>query len=246
MDKPKKAAPTDVRYFATPAALAKWFAAHHQKATEVWVGFYKTGTGKPSITWPQSVDEALRVGWIDGVRKSVDEERYVIRFTPRKKGSIWSQINLRKIAELQNKGLMLPAGEKIFAERDQKKVRRYSFEQEVKSDGVAFAKRLRDASEKAWAFFSQRPPGYRRTVEHLVTSPKKEETRERRFSALIASCERGELIPELVPRKGATSVKAGESAKKPEKKPSGAPKKKAAKASEKRPSEKKRSPARRG
>lgn len=243
-----KPSPSDVRYFSTPDALGAWFEKHHQEATEVWVGFYKRGTGKPSVTWPESVDEALRVGWIDGLRKSLDEERYVIRFTPRKKGSIWSQVNLQKIAELQKQGRMLPAGEKVFAERDQKNVNRYSFEQKEKGFDAAIEERLRQTSAKAWAYFSERPPWYRRTSAYFVSSAKRDETRERRFLSLVDACERGVFIDQLVSPKGATAKTESSGRKKtsPEKQKSPASKPASKKAREKRPAKKKASRSRGG
>ena len=116
----------DARYFASPAAFRAWLEAHHDTATELWVGFYKVGSGKPSLTWPQAVDEALCFGWIDGVRKRIDDQRYVIRFTPRKRGSVWSEVNVRRAEVLTAQGRMHPAGLEAFAARDETKTAQYS------------------------------------------------------------------------------------------------------------------------
>ena len=121
--------PTDITHFATPAELRKWFAAHHANAQQLWVGFHKKGSGKPSITWPESVDEALCVGWIDGVRKSLGEESYVIRFTPRKPTSIWSVVNVNRVAVLTAEGRMQPAGVAAFEARSHAQMGIYAFEQ---------------------------------------------------------------------------------------------------------------------
>src|SRR5688572_6440582 len=148
-------------FFATPADFRRWLERNHDSVTELWVGFHKKGTGKPSITWPESVDQALCFGWIDGVRKSVDPDSYKIRFTPRRPGSIWSTVNTKRAKELSKLGLMNDAGLKAFAARDEKKTKQYSFER----DNVAFdpplEKRFR-ASRKAWKFFDSQPPGYRK------------------------------------------------------------------------------------
>jgi uncharacterized protein YdeI (YjbR/CyaY-like superfamily) len=194
--------PTGVRYFATPADWRRWLAANHARAAEQWVGFYKRGSGRPSITWPESVDEALCFGWIDGVRKSLDAERYVIRFTPRKPGSIWSAINLRKVKELERAGLMRAAGRAVLAARDPKRARVYSFEQRKELVlSPAHAKRLR-GEIAAWAWFSAQAPWYRRTAVFWVVSAKREETRERRLGILIADSAAGLRIGPLRERKG--------------------------------------------
>src|SRR5262249_20349713 len=114
-------APTNITHFPTPADLRKWFRAHHASADELWIGYYKRGTGRPSVTWQESVDEALCVGWIDGIRKSVDADRYTIRFTPRRKGSVWSAVNIRRVAALTKEKRMRPAGLEAFAARVENK-----------------------------------------------------------------------------------------------------------------------------
>jgi uncharacterized protein YdeI (YjbR/CyaY-like superfamily) len=155
------------------------------------VGFHKTHTGRPSLTWPQSVDEALCVGWIDGIRHRVDEERYTIRFTPRRPGSIWSLVNIRRVQALVKAGRMRPAGLKAFEARRPDQSAVYSFEQRA---GATFAdaelKRFR-ANRPAWRFFEAQPPGYRRIATFFVISAKRDETRARRLERLIADSANG-------------------------------------------------------
>lgn len=185
--------PTDVSYFATPAELRKWFAQHHTKAQELWVGFHKKGSGVASISWPESVDEALCVGWIDGVRKRVDDTRYVIRFTPRKPTSIWSVVNVNRVAVLAAEARMLPAGHAAFASRTHAKTGVYSFEQEtavLSAADVRYFKRNR----AAWKFFEAQPPGYRRQMIWRVTSAKREETRAKRLQMLIDASAAGRRL----------------------------------------------------
>jgi uncharacterized protein YdeI (YjbR/CyaY-like superfamily) len=182
-------------FFATPADLRKWLAKNHSKTLEQWIGFYKRGSGKPSITWPESVDEALCVGWIDGLRKSIDETAYMIRFTPRKPTSIWSNINVKRAEELIRLERMTPAGLKAFAARSRIGV--YSFEQR-KAAALAPAedKQFR-ANRKAWDWFQTQAPWYRRTAIFWVVSPKKPETRVKRLATLIDCSARGRTIAPL-------------------------------------------------
>jgi uncharacterized protein YdeI (YjbR/CyaY-like superfamily) len=182
------------RFFKTPADFRAWLATHHGSAKELLVGFYKKGTGKPSITWPESVDEALCVGWIDGIRRRIDEESYSIRFTPRQRRSIWSNVNTKRVAVLTRERRMLPAGLAAFAKRDPKRSGVYSFERET----AAFApdvERAFRANARAWAYWTSTGRYYQRVVTHWATSAKKEETCERRFAVLVSSCEKGEKIP---------------------------------------------------
>jgi uncharacterized protein YdeI (YjbR/CyaY-like superfamily) len=175
----------DVTFFATQAEWREWLEANHATATELLVGFHKRATGKPSMTWPQSVDEALCFGWIDGVRKSLDGERYTIRFTPRMPGSTWSAVNVKRVGELTALGLMRPAGLKAFEERDAEKWRQYSYERtNVTLDGE-FEAQLR-GNPAAWAFFQAQPPSYRKVATWWVMSAKREETRRKRLVTLIA------------------------------------------------------------
>lgn len=169
------------RFFATPAAFRRWMKANHDRATELWVGYYRKGTGRKSITWPESVDVALCFGWIDGVRRSIDEERYTNRFTPRRPTSNWSQKNIARIQELIAEGLVEPAGLAAFERLE--RTRQYSFE----NTGVEFPpdlEKLFRADRKAWSFFQAQPPGYRRLATWWVVSAKRQETRQRRLAVL--------------------------------------------------------------
>jgi uncharacterized protein YdeI (YjbR/CyaY-like superfamily) len=181
-------------FFSTPAKFRAWLEKHHDKKKELLVGFYKKGSGRPSITWPESVDEALCFGWIDGVRRSLGEDAYTIRFTPRRPTSIWSAINVGRVEVLRKLRKMRPAGLRAFAARTPERTGVYSFERHAAAKLTAQqAKKLR-ANEKASAYFSARPPWYQRTVIHWVTSAKREETRERRLALLIADSAAGRTI----------------------------------------------------
>jgi len=171
-------------FFKTPADFRKWLTKNHTSATELLVGFYKKDSGKPSITWPESVDEALSFGWIDGVRRRIDDVSYSIRFTPRKKSSTWSAINIARVAELTKLGRMQPAGLRAFEHRREEKSAIYSYENEVRTLSADDEKKFR-ANKKAWDFFNAQPPGYRRLSIYWITSAKKEETRARRLATLI-------------------------------------------------------------
>jgi len=183
----------EIPFFATPADFRAWLEANHATADELWVGLYKKTSGRPSITWPEAVDESLCFGWIDGVRKSTDEVSYRIRFTPRRPGSVWSTVNIRRAQELIEGGRMQPAGLEAFARRKEDLARRYSFEQAEVTLGDAFEAELR-ANAKAWAFWEAQPPGYRRTATWWVISAKREETRRRRLATLMRDSEAGERI----------------------------------------------------
>jgi uncharacterized protein YdeI (YjbR/CyaY-like superfamily) len=180
-------------YFATPADFRSWLERHHASAAELLVGFYKRGSGKPSITWPESVDQALCFGWIDGVRRRIDDESYSIRFTPRKRGSIWSAVNIRRAGALIELGLMHPAGLRAFEARSEEKSRIYAYERETASFSAADEKRFR-ANRNAWKWFNEQPPGYRKVITYWVVNAKKEETRAKRLTILIeASAEQRRL-----------------------------------------------------
>ena len=183
-------------FFATPDDFRRWLEKHHATERELLVGFHKRGTGKPSITWPESVDEALCVGWIDGVRRSLGTESYTIRFTPRKPRSIWSAVNVRRAQELIAAGRMRPAGLAAFEARNEQRSRLYSYEQSSHGFSEEFEKRFR-RDRKAWKYFEQQAPWYRRTCMHWVMSAKKEETREKRLARLIADSAAGRPIREL-------------------------------------------------
>jgi len=180
-------------FFKTPADFRKWLAKNHSSATELLVGFYKKDSGKPSITWPESVDEAICFGWIDGVRRGIDDVSYSIRFTPRKKTSTWSAINIARAAELTKLGRMQPAGLRAFEHRRESKSAIYSYENETRILPSADEKKLR-ANKKAWEFFNAQPPGYRRVAIYWVTSAKKEETRVRRLATLIEDSANGRRL----------------------------------------------------
>ncbi len=188
-------------FFPSPADFRAWLEANHEHAQELWVGYYKKGSGKPSLTWPESVDQALCFGWIDGLRKSIDADRYMIRFTPRKPGSNWSAVNIRKVDELTGQGLMRPAGIRAFENRKEAKSEIYSYEQrENAALNQAQEQQLR-ANPQAWEFFQSRPGSYRKAAIWWVVSAKKEETRARRLAELIALSAEGRLIPQFLPRK---------------------------------------------
>jgi uncharacterized protein YdeI (YjbR/CyaY-like superfamily) len=193
---------TKPRYFRSPAEFRAWLERHHATADVLWVGFYKVGSGKLSMTWPESVDEALCFGWIDGVRKSVDELRYVIRFSPRKPGSVWSSVNIKRARELIDRALMRPAGLKAFETRKENKSGIYSYEQRRAELEEPYS-RLLAKNEAAWRFFQSQPPYYRKVVSWWIVSAKKEETRLKRLEKLIAHSVRGERIPEFKPTKPA-------------------------------------------
>lgn len=185
------------KFFATPDEFRAWLEEHHAQASELLVGFYKKGSGKPSITWPESVDQALCFGWIDGVRRRVDDRSYTIRFSPRKPTSIWSAVNIRRAHDLNRLGLMQPAGRKAFERRDEEKSAIYAYEQRhsaVLPD--AYEKQFR-ANSKAWAFFCSNAPWYRRTATYWVVSAKRDETRLKRLEILIRDSAAGRRIGRL-------------------------------------------------
>ena len=184
---------SDPRYFRTPAELRRWFALHHTTATQLFLGYWKVGSGEKSVTWPESVDEALCVGWIDGVTRRIDEQRYVIRFTPRKASSIWSAVNIARMQALETEGRMQDAGRAAFALRREHKSGVYSFEQESVELPDAYATLLK-ANRMAWAHFEARAPSYRKAVLWWIVSAKQEATRQRRLALLIEHGERGALL----------------------------------------------------
>lgn len=188
-----------ITYFATPAAWRRWLEKNHATAPELLVGFYKKGSGQPSITWPEAVDGALCFGWIDGVRRRIDDTRYSIRFTPRRARSIWSAVNVGRVAALTASGLMTPAGILAFAGRSDARTGVYAFEQSKPAVlAPADEKRLR-ANKKAWAFFQARSPSYQRTVTWWIISAKQEATRQRRLTVLIEDSAAGRTVKHLTP-----------------------------------------------
>ena len=187
-------------FFPTPAAFRRWLEKNHERERELWVGFYKKDSGRPSITWPESVDEALCFGWIDGVRKSVDESRYKIRFTPRKPESIWSAVNTRRVAALKKAGRMAAAGLAAFARRDAARTQQYSYERAAAKLRPE-EERLFKAARPAWEFFRAQPPSYQRICAWYLASAKKDETRRRRLEALIDASARGRRIDDTYRKK---------------------------------------------
>lgn len=183
-------------YFKTSADFRKWLMQNHDKASELLVGFYKVKSKEQSITWSESVDEAICFGWIDGVRKSIDDEKYCIRFTPRKSTSIWSAVNIKKVETLSAKGLMHPAGIIAFEKRKENKSRIYSYEK-----GPAILpkelEKIFKSNKKAWQFFTNMPPSYTRPAIHWIVSAKKEETKLKRFQELISDSEKERKIKSL-------------------------------------------------
>ena len=172
------------RFFATAQRFRDWLEKNHDKESELLVGFHKRGSAHPSMTWPESVDAALCFGWIDGVRKRIDDDSYTIRFSRRRPRSIWSAINIAKAKELIERKLMHPAGLRAFEKRDEKRTAIYSYEREHKKFDPADEKRFR-ANKDAWEFFNAQPPGYRKLATFYVVSAKREETRAKRLAKLI-------------------------------------------------------------
>ena len=181
------------KYFSTQADFRRWLEENHDKETELTVGFYKVGSGKPSMNWSQSVDEALCFGWIDGVRRSIDAESYAIRFTPRKSKSVWSAVNIAKVAELTEKGLMKPAGIAAFAKREESKSKIYAYENELMQFSDEFEKQFR-ANEKAWEFFQKQANWYKKQMTSWVMTAKQEATRQKRLEKLIGESENGKRV----------------------------------------------------
>jgi uncharacterized protein YdeI (YjbR/CyaY-like superfamily) len=185
--------PTDVTFFPTPADLRKWFRANHAKAVELWVGFHKKDSGKPSITWPESVDEALCVGWIDGIRKTLGPDSYTIRFTPRRKRSIWSAVNIARVDVLTAEKRMRPPGVQAFAARQENRSGIYSYEQRRDQLEEPYGGLLKK-HKAAWAFFEAQAPSYRKVIGWWVVSAKREETRMDRLKKVIDACAKGERL----------------------------------------------------
>ena len=184
-------------FFATTDELRAWLEENHATATELFVGFYKRGSGKPSITWQELVDEELCFGWIDGVRKGIDDVSYSNRITPRTQRSTWSAINIARVKELIALGRMHPAGLKAFERRTDERSAIYSYEQRKTARLEPAAERSFRANKKAWAFFQAQPPSYRRAAIWWVISAKREETRQRRLAALIGDSARGRVVGPL-------------------------------------------------
>ncbi len=187
--------PDDPSFFATPADFRAWLEANHNKVQALWVGFHKKDSGQPSITWPESVDEALCFGWIDGIRKSIDATRYAVRFTPRKARSRWSTVNIDRVQALIASGAMRPEGLKAFEQRTVEGP--YSYEQRNTAElDPAFEQQFR-ANTKAWDFFQRQPPSYRRAAIGGVISAKQDKTKASRLAQLISDSEQGRTIRPL-------------------------------------------------
>jgi uncharacterized protein YdeI (YjbR/CyaY-like superfamily) len=197
----------EVVFFATPAEFRAWLMEHHATDRELWVGFYKKGSGRPSMTWPEAVDEALCVGWIDGRRKRIDAERYRIRFTPRRPHSIWSAVNIARVTELAAEGRMQPTGLAAFTQRSEDRSGIYSHEQRKEMTLSAADEERFRANPAAWAFFQAQPPSYRHSALHWVLSAKQEATRQRRFTTLIDDSANGLRIAPL--RRVGTTTASG-------------------------------------
>lgn len=181
-------------FFATPAEFRTWLEKNHDHAHELWVGYHRKATGRPSMTWPQSVDEALCFGWIDGIRKSVDETSYMIRFTPRKPTSNWSLINMARIPELTREGRMRPVGLRAFEERAEAKTGISVYEQRKNAAFDAAHEKEFRKHPKAWKFFQAQSPSYRRLSAWRVISAKQEATRMKRLAQLIEASEAGRRL----------------------------------------------------
>ncbi|HYI09167.1 MAG TPA: YdeI/OmpD-associated family protein [Thermoanaerobaculia bacterium] len=190
----------NVKHFASQAAFRKWLEKNHDQVPELYVGFYNQKSGRGGLTYKEAVDESLCFGWIDGVRKNVDEESYTNRFTPRKAKSYWSAINTKRYQELDALGLVAPPGRSAFEARDATKTAQYSFERESADLEPAMRKKL-EANKKAAAYFDAQPPYYRRLASWFVIGAKKEETREKRLALLIEVSAKGERLPGFVPAK---------------------------------------------
>ena len=186
-------------FFESASEFQRWLKRHHDIERELLVGFYKKALGR-GITYPEALDAALAYGWIDGVRKGLDAERYTIRFTPRKPDSVWSMVNIKRAQELISQGRMKAPGLRAFRERDERMARRYSYEREHAQLDPALEAILR-ANEKASAFFDAQPPGYRRIVTFWVMDAKKEETRARRLAQLVELCASGSRLDFLKPNR---------------------------------------------
>jgi len=184
------------QFFNNQAKFRIWFIKNYNKKSELLVGFYKKNSGMESITWEESVDEALCFGWIDGIRKSIDEISYTIRFTPRKNGSNWSTKNINRVKELISSGLMHSEGLKVFKSRKEDKRSPYSFEQRIIKLDTSFEKKFK-MEIKAWQFFNSQVPSYKNPSIHWIMSAKQEKTRLKRLDTLIKCSESHEFIPPM-------------------------------------------------
>jgi uncharacterized protein YdeI (YjbR/CyaY-like superfamily) len=191
--------PKDVIFFETPAQLRAWFEANHESAGDLWVGQHRKSTGRPTVTWVEVVDQCLCFGWIDGVRYSIGNESFAQRVTPRRKGSNWSAVNIKRFAELDAAGLAHPKGRAAFEARDGSRSMAYSYENRDRGFDEEMEAKFRKHAP-AWKFFESQAPWYRKAAAHWVVSAKREETRVKRLQALIDHSKNGEKVPPLRPR----------------------------------------------
>jgi len=189
--------PHNVVFFATAAELRAWFEANHETATELWLGYHLRRTGRPSVIWQEVVDQELCFGWIDSVRYSLTGDTSAQRITPRRKGSVWSAVNIKRFRELESLGLVHPNGRAAFDRRDEARSRVYSYENRSRGFDAATEAELRK-HKRAWKFFEAQPPSYRKTVAFWVMSAKQEETRKRRLARIIEHSRDGERVPQFV------------------------------------------------
>jgi uncharacterized protein YdeI (YjbR/CyaY-like superfamily) len=184
-------------FFRSASDFRRWLERHHDSDDELWVGYYKKDSGRPSITWHESVEEAICYGWIDGIRKSVDDISYKIRFTPRRSGSVWSKINIRLARMSIKEGRMQPPGLKAFQAHRENKSGIYSYDQRRAQLEEPYNRMLKK-NRAAWDYFQAKPPSYRKAICWWIISAKKEETRLRRLEKLIKYSERGQTLPEMI------------------------------------------------
>jgi uncharacterized protein YdeI (YjbR/CyaY-like superfamily) len=192
--------PDDPIYFTSSADLRDWFDANHETATELWIGYHRKATGRPSPTWSETVDEALCVGWIDGVRYSVDGDRFMQRLTPRRKRSNWSAVNIAKVKQLTAEGRMRPAGLAAFEARSEERSAIYSYERRHEAALEPADEARFRGNDAAWAWFQARPASYRTAAVYWVVSAKRPETREKRLTTLIEDSAAGRTVKPLTPR----------------------------------------------
>jgi len=190
----------DPHFFADAAALRAWFEENHETEPEIFIGYWKKGSGETGVTHPQAIEQALCFGWIDSVGRRIDERSYQVRFTPRRKGSVWSEANITKMAELEERGLLHPAGRRAFEARRADRVGVYSYEQAAPSEFDAGQTARMQAEPAAWEWFQAQSPSYRRAATHWVLSAKRADTRERRLAQLIADSAAGRRVPPLISR----------------------------------------------
>jgi uncharacterized protein YdeI (YjbR/CyaY-like superfamily) len=187
-------------FFSDAAALRAWFEANHRTAPELFVGYWKKGTGETGVSHPEAIEQALCFGWIDSIARRIDDRSYQVRFTPRRKGSAWSEVNIAKIAELAGRGLLHPAGQQAFEQRRLDRSGVYSYEQAAPVEFDAVRTARIQAEPAAWAWFTAQSPAYRRAATHWVLSAKRADTQERRLAQLIADSAAGRRVPPLASR----------------------------------------------